>query len=209
MGGFLNFENVQLLDHSYLLRNMRAKDCESRYLNNCSCTAYSYVNASEETSGTCLNWHGDLVDLLKEFVAPDPYVRIHDRKLSSLHSFPPKFIACHPLIYRQRRDGARHGEVSRVWCIGMVCYGESGSRFASITHVAMSCFSSPYQKSWLFYIPKLEVSFLSMPPERSAKEFSRTRHGLSHSLCLITTLMQGNLGLGKIRMEETSSVKNV
>ncbi|CAK7324950.1 unnamed protein product [Dovyalis caffra] len=79
--GFSKFVNIKLPDHSYLLGNMSANDCESRCLRNCSCTAYAYFNASEGTSGRCLNWYGDLMDLVQVTAGPDLHVRIHDRQL--------------------------------------------------------------------------------------------------------------------------------
>ncbi|KAF9670893.1 hypothetical protein SADUNF_Sadunf13G0116500 [Salix dunnii] len=79
--GFLKLVNMKLPDHSYILGNMSTNDCESRCLRNCSCTAYAYLNTSEGTSGKCLNWNGDLMDLVQDYVGSDLYIRLHDRNL--------------------------------------------------------------------------------------------------------------------------------
>ncbi|KAJ6885043.1 hypothetical protein NC652_031906 [Populus alba x Populus x berolinensis] len=76
--GFLELVNMKLPDHSYILGNMSTNDCESRCLRNCSCTAYAYLNASDGASGKCLNWYGDLMDLVQDFVGSDLYIRLHD-----------------------------------------------------------------------------------------------------------------------------------
>ncbi|KAG6752498.1 hypothetical protein POTOM_044736 [Populus tomentosa] len=76
--GFLELVNMKLPDHSYILGNMSTNDCESRCLQNCSCTAYAYLNASDGASGKCLNWYGDLMDLVQDFVGSDLYIRLHD-----------------------------------------------------------------------------------------------------------------------------------
>ncbi|KAG6751359.1 hypothetical protein POTOM_045893 [Populus tomentosa] len=76
--GFLELVNMKLPDHSYILGNMSTNDCESRCLRNCSCTAYAYLNASDGASGKCLNWYGDLMDLVQDFVGSDLYIRLRD-----------------------------------------------------------------------------------------------------------------------------------
>lgn len=85
--GFLKLVNMKLPDHSYILGNMSTNDCESRCLRNCSCTAYAYLNTSEGISGKCLNWYGDLMDLVQDFVGSDLYIRLHDRDLGMIISF--------------------------------------------------------------------------------------------------------------------------
>ncbi|KAL3574531.1 hypothetical protein D5086_025144 [Populus alba] len=40
--------------------------------------SYAYLNASDGASGKCLNWYGDLMDLVQDFVGSDLYIRLHD-----------------------------------------------------------------------------------------------------------------------------------
>ncbi|KAG5233498.1 G-type lectin S-receptor serine/threonine-protein kinase [Salix suchowensis] len=98
--GFVKLVNIKLPDHSYILGNMSAHDCESRCLRNCSCTAYAYLNTSEGTSGKCLNWYGDLMDLVQDFVGSDLYIRLHDRDLVENVKKSAKFTRkkTHPII---------------------------------------------------------------------------------------------------------------
>ncbi|KAJ6952824.1 receptor-like serine/threonine-protein kinase SD1-8 [Populus alba x Populus x berolinensis] len=79
--GFLKIETIKLPDHSYLVENMSANDCESRCLQNCSCTAYALVNASQGNSVNCLSWYGDLMDIVHDIEGQILYVRVHDREL--------------------------------------------------------------------------------------------------------------------------------
>ncbi|KAJ6952822.1 hypothetical protein NC653_041839 [Populus alba x Populus x berolinensis] len=60
---------------------MSANDCESRCLQNCSCTAYALVNASQGNSVNCLSWYGDLMDIVHDTEGQILYVRVHDREL--------------------------------------------------------------------------------------------------------------------------------
>lgn len=79
--GLLKIETIKLPDHSYLVENMSANDCESRCLQNCSCTAYALVNASQGNSVNCLSWYGDLMDIVHDIEGQILYVRVHDREL--------------------------------------------------------------------------------------------------------------------------------
>jgi hypothetical protein len=82
--GFLKIETIKLPDHSYLVENMSANDCESRCLQNCSCTAYALVNASQGNSVNCLSWYGDLMDIVHDIEGQILYVRVHDRELGMI-----------------------------------------------------------------------------------------------------------------------------
>lgn len=42
--------------------NMKLEDCKKNCLQNCSCTAYAYINNTEKGSG-CLFWFGGLIDI--------------------------------------------------------------------------------------------------------------------------------------------------
>ncbi|KAJ4829780.1 hypothetical protein Tsubulata_038619, partial [Turnera subulata] len=74
-----------------LWESMSPTDCESRCLQSCSCTAYSYGKFPTAAAATdpveCLNWFGDLVDLVQNyssgFTRTDIYIRIHDTKSGS------------------------------------------------------------------------------------------------------------------------------
>ncbi|KAA8524520.1 hypothetical protein F0562_010943 [Nyssa sinensis] len=76
--GFMRFGRMKLPDYSFSLGNMSVSECEFKCLRNCSCTAYAYANFSGETSVNCLNWYGDLIDLVhNHLTGQDLYVRLH------------------------------------------------------------------------------------------------------------------------------------
>ncbi|KAH0653588.1 hypothetical protein KY289_031266 [Solanum tuberosum] len=54
-------EGMKFPDHAISLGHMSIKDCETRCIRNCSCSAYAYSNS------TCLIWFGDLLDLSHNF----------------------------------------------------------------------------------------------------------------------------------------------
>ncbi|XP_049353212.1 G-type lectin S-receptor-like serine/threonine-protein kinase At4g27290 [Solanum verrucosum] len=54
-------EDMKFPDHAISLGHMSIKDCETRCIRNCSCSAYAYSNS------TCLIWFGDLLDLSHNF----------------------------------------------------------------------------------------------------------------------------------------------
>ncbi|CAA3001028.1 G-type lectin S-receptor-like serine threonine-kinase At4g27290 isoform X1, partial [Olea europaea subsp. europaea] len=84
---FLRYSGIKLPDTRYSWYNerMTLKECKIECLNNCNCTAYTYLDISRGGSG-CLIWFGDLIDI-KELSAEgqDIYIR-----MSSSESYPMK-----------------------------------------------------------------------------------------------------------------------
>ncbi|CAB4304777.1 unnamed protein product [Prunus armeniaca] len=69
---------MKLPDHSIQLGNKSTSECESECHQNCSCTAYAYVNATEENTRRCLTWFGDLMDLVANHTLGETiYIRLH------------------------------------------------------------------------------------------------------------------------------------
>ncbi|CAA2957580.1 G-type lectin S-receptor-like serine threonine-kinase At4g27290 isoform X1 [Olea europaea subsp. europaea] len=68
---FLKYSGIKLPDTRYSWYNerMTLKECKIECLNNCNCTAYTYLDISRGGSG-CLIWFGDLIDI-KELSAED------------------------------------------------------------------------------------------------------------------------------------------
>ncbi|KAL4628640.1 hypothetical protein ACB092_05G254700 [Castanea dentata] len=62
--GFVKLARVKVPDTSiaHVDMSLSLKECEQECLRNCSCTAYTSVEESEEGIG-CLTWHGDLIDI--------------------------------------------------------------------------------------------------------------------------------------------------
>ncbi|KAJ4842645.1 hypothetical protein Tsubulata_050374 [Turnera subulata] len=80
---FVKLAGVKLPDHSISLGNMSVMECKSRCIQNCSCTAYSYGDMIDGNSVKCLNWFGDIVDLVLNYSKDrDIYIRILDKKLA-------------------------------------------------------------------------------------------------------------------------------
>ncbi|KAJ4839051.1 hypothetical protein Tsubulata_037792, partial [Turnera subulata] len=78
---FMKLEGVKLPDHSISIGNMSVLDCISKCMQNCSCTAYSYGDMIGGNSVKCLNWFGDIVDLVLNYKkGRDIYIRIHDKR---------------------------------------------------------------------------------------------------------------------------------
>ncbi|KAL6135311.1 hypothetical protein ACLB2K_067539 [Fragaria x ananassa] len=87
-GNFSRLENVKLPDHSVMLNNKTYKsmsECKSECQQNCSCTAYAYVNGTDESTGKCLAWFGELLDLVENInsAAHDVYIRVHGSELGT------------------------------------------------------------------------------------------------------------------------------
>lgn len=80
---FLRVKPVKLPDpvEVPLRRNMSLKECKTRCLMNCSCTAYAYsdITGGRTGAGGCSMWYGDLIDL-REFITDhsdqDIYIRM-------------------------------------------------------------------------------------------------------------------------------------
>ncbi|KAK9924632.1 hypothetical protein M0R45_032990 [Rubus argutus] len=77
-GYFQTFERLKLPDQSVLLDNKSIIECKSECNQNCSCTAYAYINSTESSSaGKCLTWFGDLMDVVEnQTLGPNIYVRL-------------------------------------------------------------------------------------------------------------------------------------
>nr|POF03120.1 g-type lectin s-receptor-like serine/threonine-protein kinase rks1 [Quercus suber] len=62
--GFVKLASVKVPDTSvaHVDMSLSLKECEQECLRNCSCTAYTSADESEEGIG-CLTWHEDLVDI--------------------------------------------------------------------------------------------------------------------------------------------------
>ncbi|PIN13983.1 Serine/threonine protein kinase [Handroanthus impetiginosus] len=83
---FLKYSGIKLPDaeHSWYNQSvMNLEECKMLCLKNCSCTAYTNINASAG-GHTCLLWFGDLVDI-KELSAreQDIYIRMSSSELDS------------------------------------------------------------------------------------------------------------------------------
>ncbi|KAK4572621.1 hypothetical protein RGQ29_030867 [Quercus rubra] len=76
--GFIKLASVKVPDTSiaHVDMSLSLKQCEQECLRNCSCTAYTSADESEEGIG-CLTWHGDLVDI-RTFTneGQDLYIRV-------------------------------------------------------------------------------------------------------------------------------------
>ncbi|PRQ52929.1 putative protein kinase RLK-Pelle-DLSV family [Rosa chinensis] len=76
--GFSRFEGLKLPDHAVLLVNKRMSECESQCYQNCSCTAYAYLNETGENTARCLTWFGDLIDLVANHsLGKNIFIRVH------------------------------------------------------------------------------------------------------------------------------------
>ncbi|CAN1319161.1 Putative G-type lectin S-receptor-like serine/threonine-protein kinase At1g61610 [Linum perenne] len=76
--GFLKMSGVNVPEVYEFMRVWDGSECSRQCTNNCSCTAYSYV----EGIG-CLLWWGEIVDLQRlEFAGRDLYVRVSRSDLS-------------------------------------------------------------------------------------------------------------------------------
>ncbi|XP_015970970.1 G-type lectin S-receptor-like serine/threonine-protein kinase At4g27290 [Arachis duranensis] len=74
--GFRKISGLKLPDttHSWVDRNMKLEDCEAKCMGNCSCTAYTTLNASGGSG--CVIWYGDLFDLRVSDGGQELYVRM-------------------------------------------------------------------------------------------------------------------------------------
>ncbi|CAA3006343.1 G-type lectin S-receptor-like serine threonine-kinase At4g27290 isoform X2 [Olea europaea subsp. europaea] len=87
---YLKYSGIKLPDTRYSWHNetLTLKECKIECLNNCTCTAYTYLDISRGGSG-CLIWFGDLIDI-KELSAEgqDIYIRMSSSESGGLgHNF--------------------------------------------------------------------------------------------------------------------------
>ncbi|CAN1319165.1 Putative G-type lectin S-receptor-like serine/threonine-protein kinase At1g61610 [Linum perenne] len=81
--GFLKMSGVNVPEVYEFMRVWDGSECSRQCTNNCSCTAYSYV----EGIG-CLLWWGEIVDLQRlEFAGRDLYVRVSRSDLSKTENY--------------------------------------------------------------------------------------------------------------------------
>ncbi|CAI0467902.1 unnamed protein product [Linum tenue] len=79
--GFLKLSGVNVPDSSEFMRVWDDGECSRQCLNNCSCTAYSFVNGIG-----CLMWKGKVVDLqVLPFAGQDFYLRLASTELGECH----------------------------------------------------------------------------------------------------------------------------
>ncbi|XP_031131499.1 G-type lectin S-receptor-like serine/threonine-protein kinase At4g27290 [Ipomoea triloba] len=80
---FMRLPLMKWPDHSTSMGSMAFKDCVDQCSRNCSCKAFAYANISSDSTVNCINWFGDLVDLVHNYSAglngygQDLYVRVH------------------------------------------------------------------------------------------------------------------------------------
>ena len=92
--GFVKLASVKVPDTSVANVDMSLslKECEQECLRNCSCTAYTSADESEEGIG-CLTWHGDLVDIRKfSNEGQDLYIRVDSVVLGNTLSNTCQFL---------------------------------------------------------------------------------------------------------------------
>ncbi|CAI0467905.1 unnamed protein product [Linum tenue] len=82
--GFLKLSGVNVPDSSEFMRVWDDGECSRQCLNNCSCTAYSFVNGIG-----CLMWKGKVVDLqVLPFAGQDFYLRLASTELERVTYVP-------------------------------------------------------------------------------------------------------------------------
>ncbi|CAN0916318.1 G-type lectin S-receptor-like serine/threonine-protein kinase At1g11280, partial [Linum grandiflorum] len=105
--GFLKVSGVNVLEVYEFMRVWDGSECSRQCANNCSCTAYSYVDGIG-----CLLWWGEIVDLQRlEFAGKDLYVRVARSELS-------KYTEAE--LYakgKSRRTGVVRAANVRLWSI--------------------------------------------------------------------------------------------
>ncbi|TKY66631.1 G-type lectin S-receptor serine/threonine-protein kinase [Spatholobus suberectus] len=75
--GFKKFSGLKLPDttRSWVDGNLTLEDCEAKCLENCSCTAYAYLDIRDGNG--CINWFGALLDLrVASLPGQDLYIRM-------------------------------------------------------------------------------------------------------------------------------------
>ncbi|CAI0431189.1 unnamed protein product, partial [Linum tenue] len=97
--GFLKLSGVNVPDSSEFMRVWDDGECSRQCLNNCSCTAYSFVNGIG-----CLMWKGKVVDLqVLPFAGQDLYLRLASTELDN-SSVPSKRVTYVPKGYSEVPD---------------------------------------------------------------------------------------------------------
>ncbi|CAI0406933.1 unnamed protein product [Linum tenue] len=92
--GFLKLSGVNVPDSSEFMRVWDNGECSRQCLNNCSCTAYSYVNGIG-----CLMWTEKVVDLQElEFAGQDLYLRLASTDLADGKKQSARLIVLLPTI---------------------------------------------------------------------------------------------------------------
>ncbi|CAN1319156.1 G-type lectin S-receptor-like serine/threonine-protein kinase At1g61370 [Linum perenne] len=92
--GFLKMSGVNVPEVYEFMRVWDGSECSRQCTNNCSCTAYSYV----EGIG-CLLWWGEIVDLQRlEFAGRDLYVRVSRSDLSDGKRSSARLVVLLPAV---------------------------------------------------------------------------------------------------------------
>ncbi|CAI0431193.1 unnamed protein product [Linum tenue] len=92
--GFLKLSGVNVPDSSEFMRVWDDGECSRQCLNNCSCTAYSFVNGIG-----CLMWKGKVVDLqVLPFAGQDLYLRLASTELDDEKKQSARLIVILPTI---------------------------------------------------------------------------------------------------------------
>ncbi|CAL1397641.1 unnamed protein product [Linum trigynum] len=92
--GFLKLSGVNVPDSSEFMRVWDDGECSRQCLNNCSCTAYSFVNGIG-----CLMWKGKVVDLqVLPFAGQDLYLRLASTELDDEKQQTARLIVILPTI---------------------------------------------------------------------------------------------------------------
>ncbi|KAM7498231.1 hypothetical protein LguiA_022645 [Lonicera macranthoides] len=82
---FVKLQRMKLPDHAVSLGNMNVTECRFMCTRNCSCTAYAYANVTGEITVKCLNWFGDLVDLVHNSLTDqDLYLKLHSSEVDAI-----------------------------------------------------------------------------------------------------------------------------
>ncbi|CAN0852668.1 G-type lectin S-receptor-like serine/threonine-protein kinase At1g61370 [Linum grandiflorum] len=92
--GFLKVSGVNVPEVYEFMRVWDGSECSRQCANNCSCTAYSYVDGIG-----CLLWWGEIIDLQKlEFAGKDLYVRVARSELSDGKRSSARLVVLLPTV---------------------------------------------------------------------------------------------------------------
>ncbi|WJX37978.1 receptor protein-tyrosine kinase [Trifolium repens] len=91
--GFEKISGMKLPDtaHSWIDEKMTLENCKAKCLENCSCSAYSSLDASGVGNG-CSIWFGDLIDLRVSPTGQDLYIRREASNIGDKNSHTKKVV---------------------------------------------------------------------------------------------------------------------
>ncbi|XP_058772172.1 G-type lectin S-receptor-like serine/threonine-protein kinase At4g27290 [Vicia villosa] len=89
--GFRNYVGIKTPDttNSWIDGKMTVENCKAKCMENCSCTAYTYLNSLGGGTG-CSVWFGNLKDLRVSLTGQDLYVRTHASDIDTKHGHGKK-----------------------------------------------------------------------------------------------------------------------